>query len=252
MPEPFELLRETLLRAGVAPMHVRRYLRELSEHYTDLVGEALEAGRSADEAKAAARARLGGDEALAAAMLAEPSLRSWTGRAPWATLVLGPCLLLVLAWIAPALLVVLVLLSARAVHPYPPPPAWLPPVDEALFNLVQFGGPLLIAGCIALLAARQRSLLIWPLLGCAVIAVFGDSLHWNAHWPTAASHRPRSLDPRSLDLSLSIGFRGFEMRGQMGHFNLAVWSQSLPLVAFSLAVAGVVYWMARRRPLAVV
>ena len=85
MPEPFESLRETLLRAGLAPAHVRRYLRELSEHFSDLVCEALETGLGLTEARTAARARLGVDEALAGAMLAERSLRSWTGRAPWTT-----------------------------------------------------------------------------------------------------------------------------------------------------------------------
>ena len=176
----------------MAPVHVRRYLRELSEHFSDLVGEERKAGRSPDEARAAARARLGADEALAEAMLAQPALRSWTGRAPWATLVIGPFLLLVLAWIVPALLAVLVMWH-RSTFSIPGlrPPAWLPPVDEALFNLVQFGGPLLIGCGIALLGARQRSRVIWPLLGCVVIAFFGDSLHWAAHWPTAVSARPK-------------------------------------------------------------
>jgi hypothetical protein len=247
MPEPFEPLRETLLRAGAAPVHVRRYLRELSEHLCDLTEAEINAGRSPAEATAAARARLGGDEALADAMLAQPSLRSWTGRAPLATLVIAPVLLLVLAWFVPALLVVLVMWPARALRPVPLPPVWLPPVDEALFNLAQFGGPLLIACGVALLAARQRSRVIWPFLGCVAIAFLGDSLFWAAHWPTATSH-----DPRSRDLSLSMGFRGLDRFDHHDHFNLAVWSQSLPLVAFSLAVAGAVYWMARRRPLAVV
>ncbi len=240
MPEPFEPVRERLLRSGVAPVHVRRYLRELSEHFSDLVGEEQRAGRSPDEAKAAARARLGADEALAEAMLAQPALRSWTGRAPWATLVIGPFVLLVLAWIVPALLAVLVMWQKHFQHPLPPAPAWLPPVDEALFNLVQFGGPLLIGCGIALLGARQRSRVIWPLLGCVVIAFFGDSLHWAAHWPTAVPH-----DPRSHDMSFSMGFRGHHHDRSGDSFSLADWRPSLPLIAFSLAVAAAVYWMAR-------
>jgi hypothetical protein len=235
MPAPFESLRETLLRSGVAPAHVRRYLRELSEHYSDLVGEELEAGRNRDEAKAAARARLGADEALAGAMLAQPSLRSWTGRAPWATLVVGPFLLLILAWLVPALLVVAVMLANRGPHPFTLPPSWLPPVYEALMNLIQFAGPLLIGCGIALLGARQRSRAIWPLLGCAVVVFFGDSLHWGAVWPTAASH----------DLAVTMGFRGFQMKDHKGSFSLADWSHGLPLVALSLAVAAAVYGMAR-------
>ena len=240
MPQSFEPIRETLLRAGVAPVHVRRYLRELSEHYADLVGEEQAAGRSPEEARAIARERLGGDEALADAMLAQPGMRSWTARAPWATLVVGPFLLLILAWLAPAMLALLVMWQKHFQHPLPLPPAWLPPVDEALFNLVQFGGPLLIASGIALLGARQRSRMIWPLLGCALIAFFGDSLHWVAHWPTAVPH-----DPRSHDMSFSMGFRGHHHDRGGDSFSLADWSPSLPLIVFSLAAAAAVYWMAR-------
>ena len=38
-PELFPELRERLLRAGVAPRHVRRYLNELGDHFTDLRAE---------------------------------------------------------------------------------------------------------------------------------------------------------------------------------------------------------------------
>jgi hypothetical protein len=45
----FDELRERLLRAGVAPRHVRRYLRELSEHLADLRAEEERAGKSTSE-----------------------------------------------------------------------------------------------------------------------------------------------------------------------------------------------------------
>ena len=237
MPEPFEPLRETLLRAGVAPGHVRRYLRELSEHLADLVSDELEAGKTPAEAEAAARSRLGADESLAEAMLAQPALRSWTARAPWATLVVGPILLLVLAWIVATLGVIL--LVASAAHALHHRLAWLPPewtarIGTALLDLVQVGGPLLIAAWVALLAARQRSRLIWPLLGCVVVAVFGASLIWNASWPMAGSP----------GFAFSMGLRGLAPRNG-GAFSFAVWSQSLAMAALSLAVATAVYWRAR-------
>jgi len=227
MLEPFESLREALLRAGVAPAHVRRYVRELSEHFSDLAGEELKAGRSLAEARAAARARLGADEALAGAMLAEPSLRSWTGRAPWATLVLGPILLLALAWTL-AGLGILLLFGLPDANGLYQPPAWLAPAGTALLDLFQVGGPLLIGSGVALLSARQRSRLIWPLLGCVAVAFLGASLHWHAQWPVAGSP----------ERSFSMGFMGFQ------------WSHSLALGSFSLTVVGAVYWMARRRTLA--
>lgn len=245
MPEPFEPLRETLLRGGVAPVHVRRYLRELSEHLSDLADEEREAGRGPEEAQAAACARLGADEALAGAMLAEPSLRSWTGRAPWATLVVGPFLPLILAWILAALGIVLIVVgSPRGASGHPLPPAWLPPFGAALLDLVQVGGPLLIVSWVALLGARQRSRPIWPLLGCLAVALIGATLVWSAHWPAA---NPR--DPlRPVGWSLSMGFRGaHDPFLRDATFSFTGWSQGLPLIALSLAVAAAVYWTTRRR-----
>jgi hypothetical protein len=256
MPDPSEPLRDTLLRAGVAPVHVRRYLRELSEHFSDLVGEEREAGKSPTEAEAAARARLGGDEALAGAMLAQPSLRSWTGRAPLATLVIAPILLVVLAWVLACLGIIFLIgwpADPNNLNPRPAwvPPEWLPrtwqpPIGTAVLDLVQFGGPILVGSWVALLAARQRSRLIWPLLGCVAVALFGASLFWHAHWP--------AVDPRDplhrLSFGLSMGFRGDHMSDHHHSFSFAVWSQSLPMGAFNLAVAGAVYWWARRRQLA--
>jgi hypothetical protein len=36
MHQPFESVRELLLRAGIAPRHARRYVTELREHLADL------------------------------------------------------------------------------------------------------------------------------------------------------------------------------------------------------------------------
>jgi hypothetical protein len=253
MPEPFEPLRERLLRGGVAPAHVRRYLRELSEHVSDLVGEELNAGLSPAQADAAARARVGSDEALAGAMLAQPSLRSWTGRAPWATLVIGPFLLLILAWTLACLGIVLLVGWPEDPHNLQPRPEWLPPewlprawearIGTALLDLVQVGGPILIGSWVALLAARQRSSLIWPLLGCVAVALFGASLFCSVHWP--------AVDPRDplgrVSFSVAMGFRGDGMSDHHHHFSFAVWSQSLVMGGFNLAVASAVYGMARWR-----
>src|ERR1700730_5057535 len=63
MAKPFHELRERLLRAGVAPRHVRRYLAELADHLADLRAEEERAG--ALDAERAALARLGGIDALA-------------------------------------------------------------------------------------------------------------------------------------------------------------------------------------------
>ena len=94
MPQRFEQLRERLLRAGIAPRHVKRYVAELGDHFDDLVREEAAKGLTRDAARDAARARIGADDALAAVMLARPDFRSLTARFPWAVFGLGSVLML--------------------------------------------------------------------------------------------------------------------------------------------------------------
>src|ERR1700692_1164160 len=98
MAKPFNELRERLLRAGVAPRHVRRYLTELADHLADLRAEEERAGRSRSGAEAAALVRLGGMDDLAKAMMEQRQYQSWCVRAPWATFGLAPLFLLAGAW----------------------------------------------------------------------------------------------------------------------------------------------------------
>ena len=53
-------LREQLLRAGVGPRHVRRYLVELREHWADLTAEEERDGRNPEEAATVALTRRDG------------------------------------------------------------------------------------------------------------------------------------------------------------------------------------------------
>ena len=80
--ERFESLRLELLRSGVAPLYVERTILELGEHYADLESAALAAGYGAEEAARAARAALGNERAIAAAILARPELLTFSTRWP--------------------------------------------------------------------------------------------------------------------------------------------------------------------------
>lgn len=80
--EPFESLRLELLRSGVNPVYVERTMLELAEHYSDLESAALAAGLGAHEAARAARATLGDERAIAAAILAHPELLTFSTRHP--------------------------------------------------------------------------------------------------------------------------------------------------------------------------
>src|SRR5215471_13593462 len=83
----FDELREQLLRGGIAPRHVRRYIAELEDHLNEL--------RAEEASEAAALARLGTAEGLAKPMLDRREFRSWTARVPWAVMVLGPILTMI-------------------------------------------------------------------------------------------------------------------------------------------------------------
>ena len=78
----FESLRLELLQRGVSPVYVERTILELTEHYSDLELAALESGLGAEEAARTARATLGDERAIAAAVLAHPELLTFSMRYP--------------------------------------------------------------------------------------------------------------------------------------------------------------------------
>src|SRR5580698_9487683 len=96
----FSRLSERLLHAGIAPRHVRRYARELSDHFDDLVREEKGGGAGRELAETRALSRLGNDDDLANAMLSRPELRSLTARFPWAVFGIAPLVIPLLSAVA--------------------------------------------------------------------------------------------------------------------------------------------------------
>jgi hypothetical protein len=82
MPEQFEALRLELRKRGVAPLYVERTVAELTAHLSDLESAARAAGLSDAEAERVARATIGDDRAIAAAILGRPELLAWSTRYP--------------------------------------------------------------------------------------------------------------------------------------------------------------------------
>jgi hypothetical protein len=78
----FESLRLELLRGGVTPFYIERTILELEEHYADLESAALAAGSSPEEAARTALAALGNEHAIAAAVLAQADLLTFSRRWP--------------------------------------------------------------------------------------------------------------------------------------------------------------------------
>ena len=196
MAKRFHELRERLLRAGVAPRHVRRYLTELADHLADLRAEEERAGRSRADAESAALLRLGGMEDLAKAMIEQRQFQSWCVRAPWAMFGLGPVFLLGLVWCAALFL----LWSGWQIFlPGADTPFGSRPGAHRIFEvaniyfqldrLIYFGAPILVGWGIGLIAARQRFNAVWPTVGLVLIALMGG---------TAQVHASRTAVPGGL------------------------------------------------------
>lgn len=174
MNPSFDELRERLLRGGVAPRHVRRYLSELADHLADLRAEEALAGIGEADAQSAALDRLGGIDALAEAMIAQRPLQAMSARAPWAAFGLAP-----LAVLAGAYLVAgLILWTGWQIFLPGAPSPFRPIHGLAVYyfgvgRLDYFGAPMFVGWAVAILAARQRSPALWPLFGLMLIALAG-------------------------------------------------------------------------------
>jgi hypothetical protein len=181
MEKRFNELRERLLRVGVAPRHVRRYLAELQDHLADLNAQELNTGCSAAEAQSAALLKLGSEDELFNAMMKERHLRSWCARAPWATFGVVPLLLLAAAYCFACIYVWLGwgIFMPGAATPFG---ARVPGPIYGGENLYFQAGkyfymlaPLLVAWTVAVMAARQRCKALLPVLGMALIAWMGGT-----------------------------------------------------------------------------
>jgi hypothetical protein len=186
MPQPcFDHLSERLLHAGIAPRHVRRYARELSDHFDDLVREEIAGGSARMPAEARAVSRLGHDDDLADAMLARPELRSLTARYPWAVFGLGPVVLLALGVAAALFLEVGIILFLNwvllDVIGYLPGSAAIKVANAkiateiftAYNTLAVYAAPLVFAWLFTRVGSRQRMPRAWIVLGVVLVCVLG-------------------------------------------------------------------------------
>ena len=228
MAKPFHELRERLLRAGIAPRHVRRYLSELADHWADLRAEEERAGRSRADAEAAALLRLGGVDDLAKAMIEQRQFQSWCIRAPWAIFGLAPIFVLAGSYFV----ALLILWSGWKI--------FLPGADTpfgtrvhgianfyfGVGRLIYYGAPILIGWGIGIIAARQRLKAVWPTVGLVLIAWIGG---------TAQVHASRTAVPGGFG-HISMGFaHGASMPGVFDGLSHA-------LVILSLTVLPYLIW----------
>lgn len=184
MPAQFEDLRERLLRAGVAPRHVRRYLTELREHLEDLIAEEKRVGRDYEAAQRSALTRLGDAESLAKKMIERKEFRSWSHRVPWAVYCLSPLgALIVVNFLSLFLLVFLIeFYGSGSAHVPMMVPRWFSPIYTAITNVNLFLLPLLFGWAISFLAVRQRLKPLWPIVGLVVVAAFCGLQTYHIRW----------------------------------------------------------------------
>ncbi len=93
----FQSLERALIAADVAPRFVERMIQELADHVDDAEADAVVAGFTRREARAAAFEALGSQDAILAAVARCPELKCWHCRWPRAAALLngaGQCVLL--------------------------------------------------------------------------------------------------------------------------------------------------------------
>ncbi len=177
--QPFENVREELLRAGIPPRHARRYVAELRDHLRDLVLQQRAEGLDAGQAEVRARELLGSDEQLARIMI-ESAPRSLAARAPGVVFALLPALLMVVVVFATGLAAFRLMWPVRGVALSDMPAAYGYFISAVGFFTSYLLGAMVAAGCIAT-ALRQRLSSAWVWVGLAFIALLSGPLGFHAH-----------------------------------------------------------------------
>jgi hypothetical protein len=181
MAKLFGELQERLLRAGVAPRHVRRYVKELSDHLADLTAEEERAGRGHTDAEAAALARLGSEDELAKAMIARREFQAWSARAPWAVFGCGSLCLLAGAYFLACIYLWILWQAFLPGADTPFGHAGIGPMYGFRNICIQagkfyyIGAPILAGWGMGVIAARQRVKAVWLAIGLAVIGWMGST-----------------------------------------------------------------------------
>lgn len=189
MSQALEQVRERLLRAGIAPRHVHRYVAELQDHLVDLVAQQRASGLDADQARQRAMALLGSEAQLVQAMIDSGAPRSLAARAPWAVFVLLPMLLLVAVVAATGFSMMQLLLPVRGLAPADMPVAYAGLIAVVGFVTGYVPGPMLAASCIAM-ALRQRLATRWLWVGLLLVALFSGAFGFHMHFIPPGSGGP--------------------------------------------------------------
>lgn len=236
MATQFHELREQLLRAGVAPRHVRRYLSELADHFADLTEEEQQGGRNVAQARSAALVRLGKTENLAEALVRQRQFQSWCTRAPWVMFSVIPLICLGAAYLIACFYLWWgwKVFLPGADTPFGALPAPTDSLANMYFQVGKFyyySAPILVGWTIGIVATRQRLKALWPTVGLVLIAWMGA---------TARIQASRTAVPRGLG-NVSMEFFTLGSSSQT-----VSQSMLLALAIFTLAILPYLVWRLRR------
>lgn len=236
MPEmDLRPLGERMLRAGIAPRHVRRLLAELETHYAALVEEELALGQPPAAARSAARARLGSDDDIVNKTREQPSLRSWGARWPLAICGAAP----VLGLLASAVLLMLALVAVFSVaSPSGTPAPWFRGGTMLVGWSMLYGLPLAWAYAVARYGVARRLPWRWVLIGLILTASAGALTNFAVNWPHPG------IQGAGVRGQLSAGF-GLAGAGPAATWYPAAISATRWLITFVLGLA--LYVLLRRR-----
>lgn len=91
MREPeFNVLTSRLLKSGITPRHVQRTVKELRDHYDDLVDAAIDSGKNKERARCQAANDLGTLDDFVSQMAARRELKTWAFRYPRVAVLVYP------------------------------------------------------------------------------------------------------------------------------------------------------------------
>ena len=233
-PQELDSLGEELLREGVAPRHVRSYLRELREHYEDALRIELKSGSSQSVAEATASGRLGDPNCLLQSALSRPELRSAAAQHPRMILGAGPSALWLLAVIL--MIAALVLTSDTVVKRNL---LWALPVQHVIVVFVVRVLPVLLIVSVLVVAHRQRLSPSWPIFGAIMVVLLAGSI--DIHYLHASTVAESSIGLGSALLPLFLSSPDF---GQIDPVAL-VHGLVRATIIFVVSVASFLVWKLR-------
>lgn len=194
METQFLDLRDRLLRHGVARRHAHRCTLALSQHFKALREQCLEEGYAPDHAQLIAARRLGDIGQCAQAMLNATHLRSRFATAPFATLVLGPAIILTgVVFLSVSLLSMLCAVLSLATAQT---------LGSAIAVLLDGVLPVLCGWVVATIAIRQRIPAFWPVFALCLLAVLGSLIN-------VETIMPGDELPRIVRFTVRIGSENF-------------------------------------------